>query len=568
MNGYISTDIETLDFIKNYNKSENDKQIKFTSIIMLTYNKLEYTKLCVESIRKFTKVGFYEIIIVDNNSTDETVKWLKNQSDIKVIFNKCNKGFPIGCNQGIEVSKGESILLLNNDTIVTPNWLENLNEALYSNINIGAVGAITNNCSNSQQIPVTYTNISEMIDFSIGINKSNKEYWDYKTKLVGFCYLIKKEVLEKVGVLDPIFTPGNYEDDDISLRILKSGYNLLLCRDTFIHHFGSVSFIEEESLYSLCLSRNSLKFNNKYGIDRNSNIYPNYELIEMINKNKSEAIKVLQVGCGVGGTLLQVKNNFRACEVYGVESNEKLVKIASGVIPVKVGNIETMDINYKEDFFDYIIIDDMIEHLNDPWSVLKKLCKYLKPRGSLITIIPNVNHITVVKDLINGKFPYVNAGLLDKTHLRFFTLEEMKKLFNETGYEISYVKNVTIPITEKDEFLINELCKLSNENMRNEYKTYTYNLKVIKKIDLKRYEEEKLILLKDMLMKLDNNINNDETFNYIFKMYNEEKLYFGYDIRHIIKNNIINKEIVLSKIINEAIYRDYKDIVEVIGGVF
>ncbi|MDF2520933.1 MAG: hypothetical protein K0R84_1561, partial [Clostridia bacterium] len=88
-----------------------------TSIIILTYNNLEYNKLCIESIREYTQKGTYEIIIVDNHSTDGTVEWLKEQKDLRLILNDENQGFPKGCNQGIEMAEeGNDILLLNNDT--------------------------------------------------------------------------------------------------------------------------------------------------------------------------------------------------------------------------------------------------------------------------------------------------------------------------------------------------------------------------------------------------------------------------------------------------------------------
>ena len=108
-----------------------------TSIIILTYNHLEKTKKCIESIKTYTKNEVYEIIVVDNNSNDDTINWLKTQSDITVIYNKENRGFPSGCNQGIsEANKSYDILLLNNDTIVTNNWLTNLRKCLYSKSNI------------------------------------------------------------------------------------------------------------------------------------------------------------------------------------------------------------------------------------------------------------------------------------------------------------------------------------------------------------------------------------------------------------------------------------------------
>ena len=117
---------------------------QLTSIIILTYNQLAHTKNCLASIRQFTRPEEYEIIVVDNCSTDETVAWLKQQKDIRAIFNNENKGFPAGCNQGIRIARGSEILLLNNDTIVTPNWLNNLKRALYSDASIGAVGPVTN----------------------------------------------------------------------------------------------------------------------------------------------------------------------------------------------------------------------------------------------------------------------------------------------------------------------------------------------------------------------------------------------------------------------------------------
>ena len=90
-----------------------------TSIVILTFNKISYTKKCIESIRKYTSKGSYEIIVVDNASTDGTISWLKEQSDIITIFNKDNLGFPKGCNQGIEIAQGSEVLLLNNDVFAS-----------------------------------------------------------------------------------------------------------------------------------------------------------------------------------------------------------------------------------------------------------------------------------------------------------------------------------------------------------------------------------------------------------------------------------------------------------------
>ena len=114
--------------------------MKRTSIVIINYNTLEYTRLCIESIRQLTPAGSYELIVVDNASRDGSLEWLRQQQDVRLIENQVNNGFPAGCNQGMAVAEaGNDLLLLNSDTVVTPRWLENMQQALYSKA--GAVSA-------------------------------------------------------------------------------------------------------------------------------------------------------------------------------------------------------------------------------------------------------------------------------------------------------------------------------------------------------------------------------------------------------------------------------------------
>ncbi|MBR4696044.1 MAG: glycosyltransferase, partial [Selenomonadaceae bacterium] len=109
-----------------------ERNFPMTSIIILSYNTKEYTQMCIQSIRKHTDPGSYEIIVVDNASTDGSLNWLLAQPDIRLIANEENLGFPKGCNQGLEIAEGDDLLLLNSDTIVTPRWLKQLLIALHS----------------------------------------------------------------------------------------------------------------------------------------------------------------------------------------------------------------------------------------------------------------------------------------------------------------------------------------------------------------------------------------------------------------------------------------------------
>lgn len=257
--------IQNFQYINNVEINLN--KIHFTSIIILTYNQLEYTQLCIESIRKFTPKNTYEIIVVDNGSTDGTVEWLKQQIDINSIINKENMGFSKGCNQGIRIAKGDNILLLNNDTIVTPNWLYNLDASLWRGENIGAVGCMSNYVTNNQQVQVDYTNIYFMLQYALKFNKLNFNNHHEMNKLIGFCMMMKKEAINKIGLLDENFLIGNFEDDDYCIRLRKAGYKLILCNDTFIHHFGSVSFKNTPGLDIFEISKiNEEKFKNKWNL--------------------------------------------------------------------------------------------------------------------------------------------------------------------------------------------------------------------------------------------------------------------------------------------------------------
>ena len=480
MNGKINIDKYTLDKIINYDYVQ-EGNIRFTSIILLTHNKLDYTKLCIESIRKFTPKGQYEIIVVDNNSTDGTIEYLKSQENLIVIYNNYNAGFPKGCNQGIEIAKGDSILLLNNDTIVTPNWLNNLDDALYSSEEIGVVGAITNNCSNGQAINVIYQNIDEMIEFANLLNiKDKTDKYELKQYLVGFCYLVKKSVIDKVGGLDERFTPGNFEDNDLSLRILINGYKLLLCKNVFIHHFGSATFSSNMQDYINIYYANKSKFDDKWGKDvlRGSIIRSN--LVNLFNKDRDAYINVLEVGCGSGATLIYIKNLYKNSNLYGIEKGKNSAKIASEFADIINEDVEKVNFSYEKNFFDYIILGDVLEHLKDPWKLLKNLNLYLKSDGYILAIIPNIMHISVIREIINGSFTYQEEGILNKDHLRFFTLKEIYKMFETCNLQVEEVYYMKYYIKQpEEEYLVEKLCEITGEENKMQYLAGQYIVKAI-----------------------------------------------------------------------------------------
>lgn len=235
-----------------------------TSIIIPTYNGLRLLRTCVEHIRAHTEVP-YELIVVDNGSRDGTVEYCLEEN-IFLLSLPANTGFPAACNLGMKAARGDSLLLLNNDVFVSPRWLSNLKRALYSSRDVGIVGPVTNYASGIQQVRVNYSNLEGYLLEAEERNHSDPARWREVKRIVGLCFLFKREVMDAVGFLDESFSPGHYEDDDYCYRARMSGFRLLAAGDVLVHHEGSASFRACFPWgYQDLIERNRKRFMEKWG---------------------------------------------------------------------------------------------------------------------------------------------------------------------------------------------------------------------------------------------------------------------------------------------------------------
>jgi len=293
-----------------------------TSIIIVTHNELAFTRMCLESVRFFTDEP-YELIMVDNGSTDGTVEFLRASGDVRLIENAGNRGFPAACNQGILASRGEYILLLNNDVIVTTGWLRRMLAALgsdrsrsgirqnsdadqqgadaprspgnavsrragipcsgireNSNVedvastndqgpmtndsSIGLVGACSNAVSGEQQINVGYEHLTDLDGWAWEWGRANHGQRMVVERLIGFCLLFRRKLVGRIGLFDERFGIGNFEDDDYCLRAKQAGYQAVIARDAFVHHFGHRTFAGAGIDLNALLLRNKRIFQEKW----------------------------------------------------------------------------------------------------------------------------------------------------------------------------------------------------------------------------------------------------------------------------------------------------------------
>ncbi len=236
----------------------------------------------------------WELIVIDNGSTDGTGTYLAGVQDavpvpVTVVSNARNLGFPAAINQGLKAARGDYLVLLNNDAVVTDAWLDQLialaemeEEGTTKNtkdtkgesgrgnrvrMRIGLTGPMSNYASPPQLVEnVPYANLEEMNEFARRWRHQPRGQWFTTGKLSGFCLLMKRAVFEAVGGLDERFGLGLFDDNDLAERARRAGFELAVAHDLFVHHFGSRTFagagIDAEKL----LQENSDKFSRKWGI--------------------------------------------------------------------------------------------------------------------------------------------------------------------------------------------------------------------------------------------------------------------------------------------------------------
>jgi GT2 family glycosyltransferase len=255
-----------------------------TSIIILTHNQLEYTRQCVESVLQHTAQP-YDLILVDNASTDGTVDFLRSIPGAKVVAISENIGFAGGNNQGLAVADGEYVLLLNNDTVVTPGWLDRMIAALERDPRVGVVGPRSNNVAGAQLVAnVPYTDRAGLDAFAAQHAETHAGKGSNSGWVIGFCLLARRNVVEQIGGLDTRYGPGNFEDNDFCMRSMLAGWSCWIADDAFVHHYGGRTFAGAGIDYGASVRTNARIFADKWGIRMNGDELAQINLRELLNR--------------------------------------------------------------------------------------------------------------------------------------------------------------------------------------------------------------------------------------------------------------------------------------------
>lgn len=164
-----------------------------------------------------------------------------------------------------------------------------------------------------------------------------------------------------------------------------------------------------------------------------------HDIVRLLETDRHSA--VLELGCGAGGTGAAVLAAGKAGRYTGVELNPRAAAAArERITEVIEGDVESFDLSPWHHRFDALVISEVLEHLADPWRTLARLARCVRPGGQVFASSPNISHFRVVRSLVLGRFDYDETGVMDRTHLRWFTPASYRSLFEEAGFVVLSVE--------------------------------------------------------------------------------------------------------------------------------
>jgi GT2 family glycosyltransferase len=240
---------------------------------MVTFGNLALTRLCLASLQRAAGTLPFELIVVDNPAPEGPAvrEWLRQVAKsgllpLTLIENARNVGFAAANNQAAADARGETLVFLNNDTVVTDGWLERLVGHL-ADPQVGLVGPVTNSCGNEAEVPCDYAELDGMARFAAGYTAAHAGVTVELPMLTLFCAAMPRALFAAIGGLDERYRVGMFEDDDLAMAVRRRGLGVRLARDVFVHHYGGAAFLSlPQSQYLRIWWENRRRFERKWGV--------------------------------------------------------------------------------------------------------------------------------------------------------------------------------------------------------------------------------------------------------------------------------------------------------------
>jgi len=302
---YIKHGINEGRLPKQVNIKLSDCAIR-VDVVLPVYNALSDVKNCVMSLKEKQDGYAVRVIIVNDGSDEETTNWLREFCSSNSLFelheHGVNKGYTQAVNTGLRVSNAPYVITQNSDTIVTDGWLRGLVRCINSSVRIGIVGPLSNAAS-WQNVPDLYDENRQFAVNSIPQNmtpdematvvaKASKRTYPKMPFVNGFCFMIKREVIDRIGIMDEKNFPIGYgEENDFCIRAAEAGYELAIADDAYVYHAKSKSF--GHSRRTLLSKQGTEALNKKHGAEKFRALVEkvkNTEALDRVRNNITEKL--------------------------------------------------------------------------------------------------------------------------------------------------------------------------------------------------------------------------------------------------------------------------------------
>lgn len=438
---------------------------QLVSIYLLGYNRLEKTKNSLESLLKYTTDIDFELVLVDNGSTDGTLDYFRSieYSHKKIVRITKNMGF---YDPAWDHLSGRYIVGIPNDVYVTKNWLANLLTCAASDDRIGMVVPVSSNVSNYQNLDIHFDTLDEMNEKAAQHNISDPRQWHERLRALPVVGLYKREALDVIGRFDYGFF-HDFSDDDITFRIRRAGYKAVLCKDTFVHHDHDYARDKDPEVFKRSIEAGRNDFISKYyGVDAWEDVN-NYEpvmisLVEPQEAKERNGVNILGIDVLCGTPILELKNRLRETQVYDTRlsafsTNAKywldLKTICEG--EVFVDRIEYLGGYFSEQKFDFILLGKPINSYNVPFNkLLKEILNLLQKGGHLLIKLRNTYDVMTFITTMGGSMGNPQLDNITSTQVR---IEELIEQLHKLGFVHKKIGLEFLPMDENTQKNLRDL---------------------------------------------------------------------------------------------------------------
>ena len=502
----------------------SDKPYDIT-IFMATYNQLELTKLCLDSVFRNTDDVSYELYLIDNGSSDGTYEYFKDDNRIKLIRLTENTGLLLALQIFYEsgIDQGRFWLYMNNDVVVTPRWASNMLKCIKSDPSIASVMPTTNRAADFLciQPPFGLYDIDEIQNFGERYNVSNSNLWQDWLIYYGFVLLVRPSVRRLFGYYEDCFYfPFYYSDGDIVLMQAKAGYRSVQARDTYIHHFDGGHTVLQDRRSALAAGEKI--FYDKYGffptdLEKNlpkgvsSGVSAGTVMLDGITGGV--ATKVLFLGASRVHPQMQLQCLNKAMgnkntEYYAADTMEflGLEQYGDNVRFCRINNWYEIATVFDREKFDAIVYTDDIMKLRNPEKFLTAIYSRLNVNGKLYFQSDNTGCLLAMNYILMSHRTSPRDGVRIRKNSTM-SINSLISLLTRVGFVISTVEDV----------FYNETFTYANldtiENYRDLYKGS----------DPTDFERNIKIHLRNITVRKPGNINTANTLEQLLYMKKEQR---------------------------------------------